>query len=312
MIRRAFVTGGRGFVGAWLVNELLNHGYHVVSLVRDNVGGREPIRRELIEVSGDTRDVDLLFRILTDYDITFVFHLAAQAYVTKALINPFETWDSNVRGTYALLDICRRYRELQGVYIMSSDKAYGSSPAPYREDTPLTGTYPYDATKYVTEIAARSYAATYGLPVVIGRPSNIYGPGDLHPTRLIPGTILSVLEGEPPIIRSDGLPSRDYLYVTDIVRGIRILGEKAQEFAGEAFNFGTGIPIRVLDLVNKILKLMNSNLEPNVQGTARAELDIQYIDATKAQRLLGWSPRVSLDDGLRETIAWWADGRPLQ
>lgn len=298
--RVAFITGAQGFVAGRLSAYLFGKGYEVIGLTRDAT----PTRLAL-DVRGDIRDQDLVYRVLVQYNVSHVYHLAAQALVTKALENPLETWDSNVHGTYSVLEACRRYGRAESILVQSSDKALGMAPLPYIEDSPLNGIFPYDASKAAAEIVARSYRATYKLPIVISRCSNIYGPGDENLSRIIPDTIVKTLEGKRVQIRSDGTPSRDYVYIDDVVAGLTTLSERAGEFVGEVFHFGSGLPVRVIDLVRHILSTMGRFSEPEILGTAKAEIDVQYMSVEKAKRLLDWTPKTSMDEGLRQTIEWW-------
>lgn len=305
MAKVVLVTGGRGFAASHLIERLRTEGDEVVSVVRDNTPDVPETR--VTEVFGDIRDHQFILRALVDYSVTHVAHLAAQAIVPKALQNPYETWDSNVRGTYSVLEACRRYSRLEGILVASSDKALGSQDKlPYLESDQPRGIYPYDASKVATEIVSRSYQKTYDLPIAISRCANLYGPGDTNRSRIIPDTILSTLDGQPVQIRSDGTPERDYLYIKDAVYGLAILMDRAEEFKGEVFHFGTETPVRVIDLVERILRLMSSTkLRPVILGQAKAEIDTQYMSAQKAKHRLHWAPITPLDEGLQKTIAWW-------
>ncbi len=301
------VTGGRGFAASHLIGTLRSNDYEVISLVRDNIPHERATDPNVTEVYGDIRDVDLLYRVLVDYSVTHVAHLAAQAIVPKALDNPFETWEANARGTYTVLEACRRYGKAEGIIVQSSDKALGTQPdLPYTESAPLNGIYPYDASKAASELIARSYHKTFGLPIVISRCANLYGPGDRNRSRIIPDTVVSTLQGQRVTIRSDGTPQRDFLFIQDAVYGLRLLLEEASQYGGEVFHFGTGMPISVLDLVTHILQTMKrTDLQPVILKQARGEIDVQYLSAEKARRLLKWEPSITLDRGLAETIVWW-------
>lgn len=311
--RPTFVTGATGLVGAWLVRRLLDAGADVVCLVRDWVPQSELVRTGLIErvkiVRGDIRDRDTLERTLGEYEIDTVIHLAAQTIVTIANRNPVSTFESNIAGTWNVLEACRRSPRVKQVVVASSDKAYGDQVTlPYREDTPLQGQHPYDVSKTCTDLIARTYAVSYGLPVVITRCGNFYGGGDLNWNRIIPGTIRSVLRGQKPVIRSDGQYIRDYFYVEDGAAAYMLLAEKLAEkpeLAGEAFNFSNEVQITVSEIVNKLLKLMKSNLEAEVLNEANNEILHQYLSADKARIQLGWKPLFTLDEGLECTIEWY-------
>jgi CDP-glucose 4,6-dehydratase len=247
---------------------------------------------------------------VADYDVDSVFHLAAQAIVTTALRSPLATFESNIRGTYHLLEACRVHADLvKHVVVASSDKAYGESATlPYTEDMPLVGRHPYDVSKSCTDLLALTYAHTYQLPVIVARCGNIYGGGDLNWSRIVPGTIRSVLRNERPIIRSDGTFTRDYIYVRDVVEAYLALGSyvESKRGIGEAFNFSPESRVSVLEITREIQRLMKRpDLEPIVLNQAKAEIPNQYLDSSKAQRELGWAPRYSLEAGLLETIEWY-------
>jgi CDP-glucose 4,6-dehydratase len=321
--RRVFVTGCTGLVGAWLTRALLDRGAHVVGLVRDRVSGSELHRAGLdgrIDVvRGCVESYELLERVLAEYEVQTVFHLAAQTIVGVANRSPLSTFETNVKGTWCLLEAARRCGTNPHVVVASSDKAYGEQPVlPYTENAPLDGRHPYDASKSCTDILALTYAHSYKLPVCTTRCGNFYGGGDLNWNRIVPGTIRSVLRGERPVIRSDGTYIRDYFYVKDGAEAYLHLAEcmaRKPEVLGHAFNFSTEIQVTVLELVERITRLMGSPLEPVVKGEASNEIRHQYLSAEKARRMLGWLPRYSLDESLRETIDWYrgflgADSEP--
>jgi CDP-glucose 4,6-dehydratase len=313
--RPTFVTGGTGLVGGWLVQRLLEAGADVVCLVRDWVPQSEMVRLSLFDrvktVRGDVRDQSLLERVLGEYEIDTVIHLAAQTIVTIANRNPISTFESNIGGTWSLLEACRRSPKVKQIVAASSDKAYGDQEIlPYSEEMPLQGRHPYDVSKSCADLIAQSYAASYQLPVVISRCGNFYGGGDLNWNRIIPGTIRSILRGQPPIIRSDGKYIRDYFYVEDGASVYMLLAEKLAEdpaLGGQAFNFSNEIQISVLDIVEKILNLMGSRLEPKILNETTNEIRHQYLSAEKARKYLGWQPMFSLDEALVKTIHWYQD-----
>jgi CDP-glucose 4,6-dehydratase len=310
--RKAFVTGATGFVGAHIARILIEHGASVVCLQRDAVRG-DPLdlfnlRRRATVVNGSVEDLHLMVRIINEYEVEAVFHLAAQAIVGAANRSPYSTLETNIRGTYSLLEASRISPTVKRIVVASSDKAYGSNDQlPYLEDYPLLGLYPYDASKACADILARSFAHTYRLPVAVSRFANIYGPGDLNLSRIIPGTIESALRGQPPIIRSDGTPIREFIYIEDVARGYLTLAEKIEQVRGEAFNFGSGEPVQIIDLVKRIIKLAGKDLEPRVmlQRKIENEIDAQFLSAEKAERVLGWKAEINLDEGLRRTIEWY-------
>ncbi len=311
--RPTFVTGASGLVGAWLVRTLVQAEADVVCLIRDWVPQSELMSAKLIErvktVRGDLRDQRLLERVLGEYEVDTVLHLAAQTIVPIANRNPISTFETNVAGTWTLLEACRRSPAVRQVVVASSDKSYGDQEhLPYDETMPLAGRHPYDVSKSAGDLIAQSYAATYGLPVIITRCGNFYGGGDLNWSRIVPGTIRSVLRGKRPVIRSDGQFVRDYFYVEDGAAAYTLSAEKLageRELAGEAFNFSNEQPVSVLDITRLILQLMDSDLEPDIRNEATNEIKCQYLTAAKAREKLGWQPLFKLDDGLRLTIDWY-------
>ncbi len=313
--RPTFITGATGLVGGWLVRRLIEVGADVICLVRDWVPQSELAQAKLIDrvkiVRGDVRDQTLLERALGEYEIATVIHLAAQTIVTIANRNPVSTFDTNIGGTWALLEACRRSPTVKQIVLASSDKAYGDHEIlPYDEETPLQGRHPYDVSKSCADLIAQAYATTYDLPVAITRCGNFYGGGDLNWNRIVPGTIRSVLRGNRPIIRSNGKYIRDYFYVEDGAAAYMLLSEKLGEnknLYGQAFNFSNEIQVTVLELVKRILKIMNSDLVPDVKNEATNEISHQYLTAAKAKRVLGWQPLFTFDDGLQRTINWYEE-----
>jgi CDP-glucose 4,6-dehydratase len=311
--RPTFVTGGTGLVGSWLVKRLLGEGASVVCLVRDWVPQSEFVRAGVGEkttvVRGDVRDQDLLERVLGEYEIDTVIHLAAQAIVGIANRNPISTFETNVQGTWTLLEACRRSPQVKQIVVASSDKAYGDQERlPYSEATPLQGRNPYDVSKSAADLIAQSYATSFKLPVAVTRCGNFYGGGDLNWNRIVPGTIRSVMRGERPVIRSDGTYIRDYFYVEDGAAAYMLLAEQLaahREFAGHAFNFSNELQVTVTDLVQRIIDRMGGKFQPDIRNEAVHEIKHQYLDATKARTQLGWKPLFTLDQGLDRTIAWY-------
>jgi CDP-glucose 4,6-dehydratase len=311
--RPVFVTGASGLVGGWLIQRLLAAHAEVVCLVRDWVPQSELYKSNLIEkvkvVRGDVRDQELLERILGEYDIYTVIHLAAQTIVTIANRNPISTFESNIGGTWTLLEACRRSPKVEQIVVASSDKAYGDQETlPYHENSPLLGQHPYDVSKSCADLIAHTYAITYNMPVVITRCGNFYGGGDLNWNRIIPGTIHSILRGTPPVIRSDGSLVRDYFYVEDGAAAYILLAEKLAQnpsLRGEAFNFSNELQLSVLDLVHLILTKMESKFDPIILNEVTNEISHQYLSAQKARNILGWKPLFTLDQGLELTIDWY-------
>jgi CDP-glucose 4,6-dehydratase len=313
--RSVFVTGATGLVGGWLTKRLVDEGALVTALIRDSVPGSEFVREGLGErvniVRGGLASPQLLERALGEYEVEIVFHLAAQTIVGIANRNPLSTFESNVRGTWNLLESCRRSPLIKSVILASSDKAYGDQKVlPYREDMPLEGKHPYDVSKSCADLIAQSYAKTFGVPLAITRCGNFYGGGDLNWNRVVPGTIRSVLRGHRPIIRSDGKFVRDYFYVEDGAAAYMLLGERLfgdENLKGAAFNFSNEAQISVLDLVNAILEQMDSRLKPEILNQASNEIRHQYLSAERARTELSWRPMYTLDQGLEKTIAWYRE-----
>jgi CDP-glucose 4,6-dehydratase len=313
--RPVLVTGATGLVGGALVRRLLEARASVVCLIRDWVPHCELVRSGDIHhvtcVRGDICDQATLERVIGEYETRSVFHLAAQTIVGIANRNPVSTFESNIAGTWRLLEACRRSPSVKEIVVASSDKAYGDQEKlPYDESTPLEGRHPYDVSKSCADLISTAYANTYKLPVAITRCGNFYGPGDLNWNRIVPGTIRSILRNERPVIRSDGQFIRDYFYVEDGAAAYMLLAEKLAGGAakpGEAFNFSNEIQVTVLDLVRRILTLMESPLLPDVRNEATHEIRHQYLSAAKAKAQLGWSPLFNLEQGLDRTIRWYKD-----
>jgi CDP-glucose 4,6-dehydratase len=307
------VTGATGLVGGWVVRRLVALGADVVCLVRDHVPRSfvltAPLRDGVTCVHGDVRDQALLERTLGEYEIDSVLHLAAQTIVGVANRNPVSTFESNIAGTWALLEAARRSPTVGSVVLASSDKAYGDQAVqPYDEEMPLQGRHPYDVSKSCADLIGRSYAETYELPVAITRCGNFFGGGDLNWNRLIPGTIRSVLRGKRPVIRSDGSWVRDYFYVEDGAEAYLLLARQLRDdpkLAGESFNFSSEEKLTVIEVVDRLLDVMGSDLRPDIQATARHEIPFQQLSAAKARRLLDWRPGITLEEGLRRTVDWY-------
>jgi CDP-glucose 4,6-dehydratase len=314
--RRVFVTGATGLLGSWLVRSLVERGALVVCLVRDWVPESELLRTgtaaRTTVVRGEVQDQALVERTLAEYEIETVFHLAAQTIVGVANGNPISTFDTNIRGTWSVLEACRRSATVHQIVVASSDKAYGASERlPYAEDAPLRGTHPYDVSKSCADLLAQAYATTYALPVVVTRCGNLFGGGDLNWNRLVPGTIRAAIRGERPVIRSNGKSVRDYFYVEDAVLAYLRTAEQLVErpdLAGQAFNFSAGQPLTVLGMAQRTLAACGRpDLDPDVRATATHEIPDQSLDSSKAKRLLGWSSTFGLDEGLARTVAWYRE-----
>lgn len=311
--KNVFVTGCTGLLGTHLCELLIERGANVIGLVRDYVPRSrlfsEHLKEKMVLVNGNVENYATLERVINEYEADTVFHLAAQTIVGIAGRNPLSTFDANIRGTWNLLEACRRNPCVRRIVIASSDKAYGEHEhLPYREEAPLRGRHPYDVSKSCADLIAQMYSHTYGLPVCVTRCGNFYGPGDLNFNRLVPGTIRAALRGERPVIRSDGSYIRDYLYVKDGAEAYLFLAQRMDELPvrGEAFNFSNELQITVIELVDKILSLMGcSQLRPVIKNEASGEIRHQYLSTEKARKVLGWQPRYPLEQALRETIEWY-------
>jgi len=313
--RKVFVTGCTGFLGARMTGVLVARGAEVIGLVRDHVPWsplhREGLDRRIAIVRGDVCDQALIERALNEYEIDCVFHLAAQAIVGVANRNPVATFEANIQGTWCVLEACRRSRPVERIVVASSDKAYGDHPElPYTEKHALVGRHPYDVSKSCADLISLTYAHTFGTPVSVTRCGNIFGPRDLNFSRIVPGTIRSALRGEQPVIRSDGTPVRDYIYVDDVVEGYLRLAERMEraEVRGRAYNFGTGEPQSVLALTKLILQAVDRpDLAPRVLNEAKAEIANQYLSSEAAKCDLGWAPGASVAARLGETVTWYRE-----
>ena len=312
--RSVLVTGAAGFVGSHVTRALVRAGADVTALVRDvhpqalrlNLADVEVQLRAV--VTADLTSFEALRRIIAEYEVQTIMHLGAQAIVTTANRSPVSSFESNVRGTWQLLEAARGHATVDGVVVASSDKAYGTHAAlPYREDFPLQPRYPYDVSKACADLIARSYAATFDMPVAVSRCSNIYGPGDLNFSRIIPDMVRSALRGGPLVIRGAGTSVREYLYVDDAVSSYLTLGERvdAEDVRGRAFNFGGGFAIATIDLVQKIMALTDRKDAPTILGQTSGEIAAQYLDSDLARETLGWAPETDLDEGLARTVAWY-------
>ncbi len=312
---RALVTGGRGFAGSWLAKALVELGAEVSSL---DIEGPSPSGLELHEIADDVNDVvgdlrnhDAVSGLLHERSIDSVFHLAAQAIVGDANASPVPTFQTNIEGTWVVMEACRK-AGVGSVVVASSDKAYGPhSELPYREDSALQPVYPYDVSKAATDLIARSYWHTYGMPVAVTRFANLYGGGDRNFSRLIPETVTAVLDGRRPIIRSDGSLERDFLYVEDAVSSYLAIAEALADgqIRGEAFNAGWGRPHRVREVIDLICELGPGEVEPDYQGSGNpsGEIDRQYLDSTKIRERIGWQPKVGLREGIGRTLEWYGE-----
>jgi CDP-glucose 4,6-dehydratase len=313
--RSVFITGAYGLLGSWLVKRLLELGARPTVLKRDAVAASalvlEGTERHVSVVHGDICDGELIERAIAEYEIDTVFHLAAQTIVGIANTAPLSTFETNIRGTWTVLEACRRVGVAR-VVVAASDKAYGiHEELPYREDLPLQPRYPYDVSKAATDLIARSYWATFQLPVAVTRFANLYGGGDLNLSRLVPEAALGAIEGRPPVIRSDGTLQRDFLYVEDAVEAYLAICSLLDDGrgAGEAFNAGGDEPHSVLEVVELMCQIAGTGVEPDVRGTGTppGEIPRQWVDSTKLRTMSGWAPQVTLEEGLRRTIEWYRE-----
>jgi CDP-glucose 4,6-dehydratase len=314
-LKNVLVTGATGLLGPWLTALLLEERAAVVCLVRDQVPGsnfhRMGLDRQVVTVHGDLVDGRLLERTLNEYEIEVVIHLAAQAIVGAANRSPLGSFESNIRGTWSLLEACRVTDSVRAVVVASSDKAYGEQPdLPYTEAMPLDARHPYDVSKAAADMLAKSYFHTYGLPVAITRCGNLYGGGDLNFNRIVPGTIRSALLGERPVIRSDGRSVRDYFYVEDAANACLRLAERLltdEAVAGQPFNFSSEEPLTVIEMARLVLAAVGVDLELDIRNEARHEIERQYLSAARAREVLSWEPRFTVPEALQRTVAWYRE-----
>jgi CDP-glucose 4,6-dehydratase len=313
--RSVLVTGGFGLLGSWLVKALLEGGARVAVVRRDEpaVSGLAllGLTGHVDVVPGDICAEGLVARALNEYEVTDVFHLAAQTLVGTANHAPLSTFETNIRGTWLVLEACRLHG-VERVVVASSDKAYGRhEQLPYTEDLPLEPHFPYDVSKAATDLLARSYWHTFGVPVAVTRFANLYGGADTNRSRLVPEAVCAALASRPPVVRSDGSPERDFLYVEDAARAYlaiwAALGHPDDAARGEAFNAGGGRPHRVGEVVELICRLAGAKVRPEIRGSGvpAGEIDRQWVDHSKLSALTGWQPAVGLEDGLRRTIDWY-------
>jgi CDP-glucose 4,6-dehydratase len=319
-VSSAFVTGGYGLLGTWLVRALLERGDRVVVLRRDDPSATalrlEGLDEQCEVVPGDVCDSGTVERALADYEVDTVFHLAAQTLVGTANRSPVPTFDTNIRGTWVLLEACRRLEGVR-VVVAASDKAYGAhAELPYREDFALQPRFPYDVSKAAADLIARCYFHTYGLPVAVTRFANLYGGGDLNFSRLVPEAAAAAIQGRRPVIRSDGSPERDFLYAEDAAAAYLAIADGLAgdaPAAGEAFNAGSGSPHPVLEVVSTVCRVAGTSVEPDIRGDGvpAGEIDRQYVDSSKLRELTGWRPRQDLESGLLRTVEWYREHREV-
>lgn len=310
------VTGGQGFVGSWLCERLVAEGAQVVVPRRD-VPALSRFRLEGLDercdvVHADLLEYETLVRVVNEHDVKAVFHLGAQTIVGTANRSPHSTFEANVRGTYNLLEACRTVGTVgdpvERIVVASSDKAYGPHDAlPYKEDFALQPDFPYDVSKACADLIARSYAATFDLPVGVTRLANVYGGGDVNFSRIVPDTARALVEGKDPVIRSDGTPERDFLHASDAVDAYLAVAGSLPEGRGRAWNAGPGDPVAVIDVARRLIAVSGADAEPDVRGSGplHGEIDRQHLDSTLIREELGWTPRTSLEEGLAEAWEWY-------
>tara|TARA_Y100000310_G_C20647712_1_gene797565 strand:- start:346 stop:1317 length:972 start_codon:yes stop_codon:yes gene_type:complete len=311
--KNVLVTGADGFIGSWVAKGLIDQGANVFTIVRDlkKVCSLDllQIKEKLTIIQGDIIDYALVERTINEKEIDTVYHLAAQALVQVANASPLSTFKSNIEGTWNILEACRLHN-VERVIVASSDKAYGvQKELPYNEDSPLHGLYPYDASKACADILTRSYATSFKLNTVVTRNANTYGPADLNFSRIIPDAIVTLLEDKEFIIRSDGTPERDYIYIKDVVEAYLKIGENMENKHGQAFNFGSGIPTSVKELFATIAKVMGKDVQPKIEGKANNEIDRQFLDITLVTKTFDWKPKYNLEQGLKETVEWYQNNK---
>ncbi|MCL5004239.1 MAG: GDP-mannose 4,6-dehydratase [Patescibacteria group bacterium] len=309
--RRVLVTGASGMLGSEVTHQLLSKGADVSVIIRDRVHKSrlylEDFYRKLNIAYGDITDFEFVERVIGEYEVETVFHLAAQTQVKVGNVSPLSTFNSNIKGTWNVLEAVRLHRpHVRSLVVASSDKAYGDQKIlPYNEETALQGRHPYDVSKSCADLVAQSYRVSFNLPVAVTRCGNLFGPGDLNFNRIVPGTILSLMKNEPPIIRSDGQYIRNYFYTKDAANAYLEISENFEKTVGQVFNVGSEERYSVLDLVSLITEEMGSSLTPVIKNEASNEIREQYLSIDKVKRVLGWHPKYSVREALKETIAWY-------
>jgi len=312
--KKVLVTGYDGFLGAHLTKKLLEFEAKIVGIdiaKKKTYPILKNLQKKVETIKGDVAHLTLVNKIIEKYRPEIIFHLAAQAIVGEAVNIPIRTFKSNIEGTWNILEACKRKKFIEGVVVASSDKAYGEHKLlPYKEETPLRGIYPYDVSKSCADLLANTYFKTYSIPVCVTRCGNIFGPGDLHFSRIIPDAMRSIIKNKRFVIRSDGRFTRDYIYVEDVVRGYILLAEKMKKFklSGQSFNFSNERPLTVLELFKKITEVSGRyNLKPRVLNRVKYEIKHQYLSSKKARKMLGWKPECVLEEGLIKTLQWYRD-----
>ncbi|NCN64970.1 MAG: NAD-dependent epimerase/dehydratase family protein [Candidatus Altiarchaeum hamiconexum] len=308
--KNVLVTGGNGLVGSHIVEELLKSNANVIVLIRSKNPKSyfviEGLNKKTVLVYGDLKNFKRVYDVISKYEIEYIFHIGAQPIVQTAVINPVETFETNINGTVNVLESARLCNSVKGIVVASSDKAYGKyDKLPYTEETPLKGEFPYDISKSCTDLIAQSYFKTYDIPIAIARFGNIYGPGDLNFNRIIPGAIKASLLDETLDIRSDGKMIREYLYVKDVADGYLMLCENINKSKGEAFNLSSGLKLSVLEVVEKISEIINKKIDYEVLNLAKNEIYEQYLSTEKVEKFFGWHTKHSFEESIKETVKWY-------
>lgn len=309
--RSVLITGATGMLGSEVTNQLLSSGANVTVIVRDRVHNSrlylEGLHKKINIAFGDITDLEFVERVIGEYEVETVFHLAAQTQVKVGNASPISTFNSNIRGTWNVLEAVRLHRQrIRSLVVASSDKAYGDQKIlPYNEETPLQGRHPYDVSKSCADLISQSYWHSFGLPISVTRCGNLFGPGDLNFNRIIPGTILSLMKNQAPIIRSDGSYIRNYFYIKDAATAYLSISENADKTSEQAFNVGSEERFSVLDLVKIIIEIVGTNIEPIIKNEASNEIKEQYLSIDKVKSVLGWRPKYSIREALKETFDWY-------
>ncbi|MBU4098095.1 SDR family NAD(P)-dependent oxidoreductase [Patescibacteria group bacterium] len=302
------VTGGAGFIGSRLVEELVNRGADVAVVdISDDENSyffRQQLHKKSRFFKIDITDRQKITNFIVKNKFDYIYHLAAQAIVEKSYNDPYNAFETNVMGTVNVLEAVRKSNGIKGVIVASSDKAYGKTTKKYTEDSPLRGDHPYDVSKSCTDLISLAYNKTYNLPVVVTRFGNVYGEGDLHMDRIVPGICEAIIKKSTLKIRSDGTYVRDYLYVKDVVAGYVFLLEKIDQTKGNAYNFSSKDTYSVIELIKKAEKVLNVKIKYKIMNTAKNEIPYQHLDDTKIRKL-GWNPKFSLKKSLHSIINWY-------
>lgn len=308
--KKILITGGAGFIGSWLTKALMDLGSEVVVFdLKKSSPIIDGFTQKPVLIQGDLRNFNLLQKAVEDYDIELIFHLAAQPIVETAYLDPKETLENNIMGTVSVLESVRKTPKVKKVIITSSDKSYGRAlELPYKENHPLRGDHPYDVSKSSGDLIANAYFKTYNLPIVISRFSNVFGPGDLNFSRVMPGIFEAIIKNKKFLTRSDGKMIRQYTYIEDIIRGyLKLMKESDNSLSGEVFNFGSQNIFSVDDVIKKIEKILNVKIDYETLNTAKNEIPEQYLNWSKVQKVLGWEPQVSFEEGIKKSFNWYRD-----